>query len=126
MKRLSRAEGQLKGYAHTAAETDVEVLRAQLANADRKLLAAGTRAQQAWDRADRYRRLHAHCDPPPCASCGEPVVPKWDRFEGWRHRDSAADDSCLAKRMAAAVTTYGYRIPKSIAPRGGSDFLVGC
>lgn len=97
--RCSSAEAHMKGYGRADAADDPEAMRARTANLERQLRVEQNRAERAAGRAEKWRKLHARCDPPPCATCDQPVIPDHGLYGGWKHLDPAHDAACEPRRL---------------------------
>lgn len=107
--RASRLEAAVKGYEHSALVAEDEIfdpdaLRGRL----ERLQAELDRVQKRLDREHELRTdwqlRYGLLDPPPCATCGEPLKPRKSGYHGlgWKHLNTAADTACEQARRAAA------------------------
>lgn len=121
MHRCARAEAHAKGLL-AAGDDDPAALRLELERARRDLELASQRETVARDRAAAFQAALATRGYPPCATCSQPVKPKWSARRGtdWTHADPAHEPPCAELRAAAyeaaqprelQVRTYRYTPP---------------
>lgn len=120
--RWSRAEALTRGLDFPATRVgrdgldNMEMMRAQLARQQAELDQLHGDNERLRNRLDVFRRAHATCSAPPCATCGKPLgVGRRGQSSGmltWAH--TVADEAvCKPLRMAVQQTSY-VRSPEPV------------
>jgi hypothetical protein len=102
MHRCARAEAHAKGLL-VSDGLDDQALRLELERTRRDLELTQQREHMQRNRAAAMQAALATRGYPPCATCSQPVKPKWTARRGtdWAHADHAHDVPCAARRAAA-------------------------
>lgn len=109
--RWARAEASAKGYSGPARDDDPEAMRQELKRLRHQVELLEASVERAKTATAAWRRRYAVLDPPPCATCGQPLRPMRrgindaDGYLRWEH-PAAVEAACKTERHRRALAAH--------------------